>query len=86
MYDWSFAKGRMSGKAALLFMVVTHLVASLTTTLNVIVPANGCLIALPLLTFVAIGITGVSWVLLKDNFLPEGQKQRIRRATDTHLD
>ena len=84
MNEWSFAKGRVSGKAALLFMILSHLCASLTTTLNVIIPVNGCIVALPLLTFCAIWIMVMSWIYLKDNFLPESQKQRIRMAN--HLD
>lgn len=80
MNEWSFAKGRVSGKAALSFMLLSHLCASLTTTMNVIIPVNGCIIALPLLTLVAIGIMVISWIYLKDNFLPESQKQRIRMA------
>lgn len=86
MNEWSFGKGRVSGKAALLFMMVSHLLASLSTTMNVIIPANGCIVTLPLLTFVSIGIIWIVWVCLKDNFLPEGQKQRIRQATSNHLD
>lgn len=82
--EWSFAKGRVSGKAALLFMTLTHLGASLSTTFNALLPANGCVVALPMLSFVALGIITTAWVFLKDNFLPEGQKQRIRQAN--HLD
>lgn len=82
--EWSFAKGRVSGKAALLFMVLTHLGASASTTFNAMIPANGCVIALPMLSFVSLVIIATTWVFLKDNFLPEGQKQRIRQAN--HLD
>ena len=52
MNEWSFGKGRVSGKSALLFMVLSHLGASFATTMNVIIPANGCVIALPFLTIV----------------------------------
>ncbi len=84
MNEWSFGKGRVSGKSALLFMVASHLLASCATTLNIIIPANGCIVSLPLLAVVTVGIIATCWVYLKDSFLPEGQKQRIRMAN--HLD
>mmetsp|Transcript_15060 Transcript_15060/g.19072 ORF Transcript_15060/g.19072 Transcript_15060/m.19072 type:complete len:353 (-) Transcript_15060:72-1130(-) len=84
MNEWSFGIGRVSGKAALSFMVLSHLIASFVTTLNVIIPANGCIVSLPLLAIVVIGIIATCWVFLKGSFLPESQKQRIRLAN--HLD
>lgn len=84
MNEWSFGVGRVSGKSALLFMVVSHLIASLVTTVNILIPANGCIVSLPVLAIVSVGIIATSWVFLKDAFLPEGQKQRIRLAN--HMD
>lgn len=82
--QWSFGKNRVGGKAALSFVLITHLIASLSTSLNVIIPANGCIVSLPLLSVVSVGIVTLAWAYLKESFLPESQRLRIRQAN--HLD
>jgi hypothetical protein len=89
--EWSFAKNQVGGKAALTYMVVTHLIVSLITTFNVIVPVNGCVIALPLLSIVSVCIMVFSWSWFKGSFIPLKQKQRIRLVSNNtnfnnHLD
>ena len=86
--NWSFRKGNVSSKSALLFMVLSHFIASITTTMNVIIPINGCIVALPLLSIVSMSIGIIVYVyFLKDGrFLPKHQMMYRRRQVSRHMD
>ncbi len=78
--------GGMDGKWALLLVVLTHSAASFATVPNQLMAVNGCVVALPLLAFVAIGTVVMFWILFKSRFLPENQQLRIRHANRLHMD
>ena len=65
-----------SGYTALLFVTITHLLASLVLTFNSY--TNGCVISLPCLAMVVLWVMAVLCnIVRKDQFLPVDQKSRI---------
>jgi len=65
-----------SGYAALLFVTITHLLASLVLTFNSY--TNGCVISLPCLAMVVLWVMAVLCnIVRKNQFLPVDQKSRI---------
>ena len=65
-----------SGYTALLFVTITHLLASLVLTFNS--HTNGCVISLPCLAMVVLWVVAVLCnIVRKDRFLPVDQKSRI---------
>jgi len=75
----------LSGKAALASVIVSHLAASFATAANQTLENDGCLVGLPLLALVLILTMGFFWHFCKENYLPEGQRSRIR-FTPEHID
>jgi len=80
---WSLEKGALGGKMALTSVLISHLLASLSTVANRF--SDGCLAALPLLAVVLIVTAAFFWNFCKDNYLPEGQRSRIRQ-TGEHIE
>lgn len=82
--EWSIEKGYVGGKAALVFVLLSHLLSAFATLPNHYFALNGCVVSLPLLTFVTALSVTLSWIYCKDSYLPDGQKDRIRQVS--HLD
>lgn len=74
----SLRRGGLGGRMALISVIVSHLAASFATTANRVEEYDGCLLALPLLSLIVILTVGFFWFFCKDNYLPEGQRGRIR--------
>lgn len=71
-----------SGYTALLFVTITHLLASLVLTFNSY--TNGCVISLPCLAMVVLWVMAVLCnIVRKDQFLPVDQKSRIMTMRQT---
>lgn len=86
---WVFKRGAVGGKAALAFIVASHLAAALSTTPNQFPSVqNGCVVALPLLAFITVASIVSFYVYCNESYLPEGQKSRIHgsSAANEHLD
>jgi len=80
---WSLQRGGgLSGKMALACVIVSHLAASFATSANQIMEYDGCVVALPLLAMIVILTLGFFWSFCKENYLPEGQRSRIRCAAE----
>lgn len=82
---WSLERGRLGGKAALTGVIVSHLAASFSTSANQTLETDGCLVSLPLLAMTFVITLGFFWFFCKENYLPEGQRNRIRCANG-HLE
>lgn len=84
---WSFRKGMVGGKAALSFILMSHMAAAISTTPNQFPMRDGCLISLPLLSFVTATSIVFFYNFCKDSYLPEGQRNRINATSSRgHLD
>lgn len=78
---FSLARGGLGGKMALACVIVSHLAASFATSANQAMETDGCVVGLPLLATILTLTLGFFWCFCKENYLPEGQRSRIRSAS-----
>lgn len=82
---WHIGRKGLGGKAALASVIVSHLSASFATSANQTFESDGCLVGLPLLAVVLILTLGFFFAFCKENYLPEGQRSKIR-YTPEHIE